>query len=198
VYLASDIPTAFARATAQRGDQWAENIRNFLNSWQLPFYSSAPKPFATAGDLISYFAAFDQLTRRLVEQWPGPTCILDATATSPADLLAQILAQFSLAALPLANFHTSTPIAAYASTYERTTAGPPPERLVIQAVGDQLQIDSYWPSGTRLISIQEDVFRLESADRWVRFERDSSGRIAGLRYQQLGQQIAYRKIDDRL
>src|SRR5215208_6237401 len=51
VYLASDVPTAFARATAQRGQQWMENIRNYLNSWQLPFYSSTPKPFATARDL---------------------------------------------------------------------------------------------------------------------------------------------------
>ena len=31
-----------------------ENIRNFLNSWQLPFYTSTPKPFATSRDLIAY------------------------------------------------------------------------------------------------------------------------------------------------
>jgi thymidylate kinase len=194
VYLASDIPTAFARATAQRGQQWVENIRNFLNSWQLPFYSSTAKPFATARDLITYFAALDQVARSLVAQWPGPTRILNTTATTPANLLAPLLAEFGLSVLPLADFRASTPITAYVGTYERTTEGPAPERLAIQITNNQLRIDSYWPGGTLLLAIQEDVFRLEATDRWLHFERDNTGRIIGVRYQLLGQQGFYRKI----
>ena len=194
IYLASDVSTAFARATAQRGQQWLENIRNFLNSWQLPFYSSTPKPFATARDLIIYFAALDQLARSLVAQGPGPTRILNATATTPANLLAPLLAEFGLSVLPLANFRGSTPIGAYVGSYERTTEGPAPQRLVIQIINNQLQLDTYWPGGTLLLAIQEDVFRLESTDRWLRFELDSAGRIVAARYQLLGHQELYHKI----
>ena len=194
IYLASDVPAAFARAIAQRGQQWAENIRNYLNSWQLPFYSSTPKPFATTHDLIDYFAALDQLARGLVAQWPGPTRMLNATEAAPNDLLAALLAEFGLAVLPLADFRGGAPITDYIGAYERAMDGPAPERLVLQLVDNRLQLDTYWPAGTVLLAIQEDVFRLESTDRWLCFERDSSGRITGLRYQVLGQQVSYRKI----
>jgi thymidylate kinase len=199
IYLASDVPTAFARATAQRGQQWVENIRNYLNSWQLPFYTSTPKPFATARDLIAYFAALDQFARSLVAQWPGPARILNTTATPPPNLVTPILAEFGLSVLPLADFRGSTAISAYVGTYERATEGPAPERLVIQRINDQLQIDSYWPGGTLLLAMQEDVFRLESTDRWLRFERDSTGRIIGAWYQLLGHQVLYHKtIEDAM
>ena len=194
IYLASDVRTAFARATSQRGQQWVENIRNFLNSWRLPFYSPIPKPFATTRDLIAYFTALDQFARTMLAQWPGPTRVLNATATPPPDLLATILAEFGLPVLPLADFRGSTSIGAYAGAYERTAEGPAPERLAIQVIDDQLQIDCYWPGGTLLLAAQEDVFQLESTDRWLSFERDSTGRITGARYQVLGQQVLYRKI----
>jgi hypothetical protein len=194
IYLTSDVPTAFARATAQRGQQWVENIRNFLNSWQLPYYSSTPRPFATADDLIAYFAALDQLARDLVAQWPGPTRILNTTKAAPAELLASILAEFGLAVLPAAEFRGSSPITDYIGAYERATEGPAPERLTVQLIDNQLWLDTYWPVGTPLLAIQEDVFRLESTDRWLRFERDSSGQITSLRYQLLGQQVSYRKV----
>jgi deoxyadenosine/deoxycytidine kinase len=194
IYLASDVPTAFARATAQRGQQWAENIRNFLNSWQLPFYSSTPKPFATTHDLIVYFVALDRFARTMVAQWPGPTRILSTTETAPPDLLAKILAEFGLAVLPPADFRGSAPITDYIGAYERAMEGMAPERLTLQLIGNQLQLDTYWPGGTMLLAIQEDVFRLESTDRWLLFERDSSGQITGLRYQVLGQQVSYRKV----
>lgn len=194
VYLASDVPAAFARATAQRGQQWAENIRNFLNSWQLPFYSSAPKPFATTHDLVAFFATLDQLARSLVAQWPGPTRILNTTESAPPDLLAPLLAEFGLALLPEAEFRGSAPTSDYIGAYERVTQAPAPERLTVQQIGNQLQVDTYWPGGTVLLAIEEDVFRLESTDRWLRFERDSGGRITGLRYQVLGQHVSYRKI----
>jgi hypothetical protein len=41
--------------------------------------------------------------------------------------------------------------------------------------------------------MQEDVFRIESTDRWLRFEHDSTGRINGTRYRVLGEQVLYHK-----
>jgi hypothetical protein len=125
---------------------------------------------------------------------PGPTRILHTTETAPPDLLALLLAEFGLAVLAAPDLRGSAPLGDYIGAYDRTTEGPAPERLTLQLIDNRLQLDTYWPGGTVLLAIQEDVFRLESADRWLRFERDSSGQITGLRYQLLGQQVSYRKI----
>jgi thymidylate kinase len=79
IYLQTDIATAFARATAQRGEQWFESIRSYLNTWRLPLYTKASQPFTTRQDVLAYFTALDRLARHLVSQWPGPTHILDTT-----------------------------------------------------------------------------------------------------------------------
>lgn len=147
-------------------------------------------------DLIAYFAALNQFSRAMVAQWPGPTHILDATATSPPELLTPILTAFGLPVLPLADFRGTTPIGAYVGTYERTVEGPTPERLTIQLLNNQLQLDTYWPGGTVLLAMQEDLFRLESTNRWLRFERDGKGSIIGAHYQLLGQQVRYRKVTE--
>ncbi len=191
IYLQTDIATAFVRATAQRGEQWFENIRNYLNSWRLPLYTDASQPFAIRQDVITYFTALDQLARALVSQWPGPTQILDTTEAPPHKLLDPLLHTFGCSFCPLPDRLDSAALPQYAGRYVRITDGPAPDQLVTEVVNDQLRVNTYWPIGTALISVDRDTFRLEATDRRLVFVRDSVGQITGLHYRRSDQESAY-------
>ena len=191
IYLQTDIDAAFARATAQRGEQWFENIRSYLNSWRLPLYTEKPQSFAARQDVITYFTALDRLARALVSRWPGAKQVLNTTHAPLHDLLHPLLDAFGRSFHPAAQGVNARALPAYAGRYVRMTDSSAPEQLVVEVANDQLRVNTYWPIGTVLLPIDKDTFRLEATDRWIIFVRDSAGQIAGLHYRLSEQEYAY-------
>lgn len=86
VHLDADIATALGRAGAVRGAGWPERMSGAARRWNLPSYPGpAPRDL---DDIVRFFAWLNDEMKRLFVRWPGPTRLLQATAT-PVEVLAQ-------------------------------------------------------------------------------------------------------------
>lgn len=193
IYLQSNVERALARAVQQRSSQWIENIRAYLNSWQLPLYTTAPNPFPTWHDLIPFFEQVDDLTRSLITGWPSDTVLLNTTDTSTTRLTATLLAHFGLAQRTVAHVVSPALLQTYTGRYVRRDESVQPLHLDISLHDNGLFVNTYWPNGTALLPESDQRFRLQSTNRRIEFDPPRDNTCYGLMYVLHGAQHRYDK-----
>jgi thymidylate kinase len=175
IYLRSDVEIALMRGVTQRGKQWLENLTRYLNGWQLPVYGgNGLKPLRTVSDVINFFTRVDTLAVALLEKWQNAV-ILDTTKLSVSPLLTTILSHLGLTKH---NTGSSVPIVElrrYIGIYIPLDSEWLSEPLEISLVNNELFVNTYWPSGTRLIPEGETNFRLDGTNHHIAFDVQSEG-----------------------
>jgi hypothetical protein len=180
VYCRADVEVAFRRATEQRGSAWGRGIADHVRSWRIPQYPEAP--LKNEQDVVRFWSWLDEETRRLMDRWPGEALTLEATNTTRDELARQLLGHLGLDELPLPPPPSPERLQEYVGLYTRVSDPEPGDPIVVELQTSTLFANLYWPAGSSLVAEGDDVFRLQSTSRTVRFHRDGSGLVDGLIY----------------
>jgi hypothetical protein len=194
IYLRSDVETALMRGVRQRGAQWLENISAYLRAWSLPFYGGELKPLRTKSDVIEFFTRVDRFALKLLGEWPD-SLILETDQLAIQQLMAETLRYLNIEAhdIDIDKATVSTDLSRYPGVYIAYEEASQP--LTVRFVDGELFVDSYWPTGARLLAEGDSRFYLEGTNRYINFTLSEDGQASGLIYSYATTSLRYRKKD---
>jgi hypothetical protein len=191
VYLDTDVPTAYTRATAARGSVWAETIDRFIMNWKLPHYPEAP--LCDHNDLLRFKTWVNDQARRILALWSGEVLTLDTMRLSLPRAQDALLHHFGLDMIPDETVPPET-LLPFTGTYEPCADNRDAEPLVVRLEDGFLAINRFWPAGCRLIPEGGRRFRLQAASREIIFDVDADGQVLGLTYVLPNARHWYRRV----
>ena len=99
VYLDADVRTAWARAVAQRGAEWADFMVRTFAGFSYPYSTDGPP--RDEEDVVRFLERSAVDWHAALARWPGETVILDTTEAPIDQLEGAILRHLGLAELPV-------------------------------------------------------------------------------------------------
>lgn len=178
VYIDADVPTAFDRAIAVRGDEWGVRIIEFIKTWKLPYY---PHALRTRDDVLRFQEWVNNHVRTLLQSWPADVLTLDTTRSSLPETQRVLLRHFGLIEVPGATL-SPTVLQSFTGVYEPAPENAEAGLLIVTLKEGALFINRFWPTDCRLVPEGATDFRLAAASRRIQFKTDAAGDVVGLTY----------------
>lgn len=190
VYLTGDIETSFRRALTHRGEKYGTDFLGYMAEWK--YFSDKGIQPSRFEEIIAYFEASNQLNLDLLAEWQSTKLIFNTTSTGLAELKQTLLERLGLAEKAEPPKPDPSILQKFTGIF-RATGESVPQTMQITFKGPDLWVDTYWPDGCRLHSLNATDFQLQDTSHYLLFEFSPEEEISGFTYRIGAKEYGYVK-----
>jgi hypothetical protein len=184
-HLQVSIQACFSRASKHRGELYFVDHLHAINNWP----RLRDNPIHDKNDMMNLFTTTDQLTRKVLERWPEISFVVDASG-SFEELQGVILEKLNLEKLEISK--RDIPFEGKYIGRFVSEGEPTHQDLIINKSDDNLMVNRYWPTGCRLVYIDQDQFRLQGTDHTLTFITGHGKKFLRVCHMHAGEENWYR------
>ena len=190
VYLTGDIETAFRRALAHRGAQYGTDFLGYMSEWS--YYKDRGIQPSQFEEIIAFLEASNRLNLDLLAQWQSTKLIFNTTSTGLVELKQTLLEKWGLVEQAEPPKPDPTNLQKFTGIF-RATGTSLPKTMQVTLKESDLWVDTYWPDGCRLHSLNTTNFQLQDTSHYLLFEISPEEEIRGLTYRIGAKEYGYVK-----